>query len=191
MRVAALYLQGKTQTEIARVVGVSQMTVSNDLAALRKEWLAASLRDYDAKLAEEWERLKHLERAAWEEWERSREHGLGDTKYLNIVRRCIEIRLEITGAYDRPPTTVNVNQIILDTSKPMLPPIVPENAPAKKHAEIQQGGPPPETDAETDGERDLSPEELDELRDRVQDRLAGRKPKPAPQRKPVTRRDED
>ena len=38
-RVAELYLSGKAQQEIAAEVGVSQMTVSTDLTALRKAWL--------------------------------------------------------------------------------------------------------------------------------------------------------
>lgn len=70
-RVAALYLQGKSQQAIARLVGVSQATVSGDLAAVRKDWLASTLRDFDLKQAEELAKLDRLELVAWEAWERS------------------------------------------------------------------------------------------------------------------------
>lgn len=72
-RVATLYLAGKTQQQIAAEVGVSQMTVSTDLAALRKAWLASSLRDFDTMKAEELARLELLEREAWEAWSRSKQ----------------------------------------------------------------------------------------------------------------------
>jgi len=70
-QVANLYLQGKTQWAIARAVKVSQGTVSNDLAAVREDWLASALRDFDAMKAEELARLDRLEAVAWEGWERS------------------------------------------------------------------------------------------------------------------------
>lgn len=71
-KVAAMYLLGDTQQEIAKAVGVSQVTVSYDLAAVRKQWLASSLRDFDAMKGEELARLELLEREAWEAWSRSR-----------------------------------------------------------------------------------------------------------------------
>lgn len=70
-KVATLYLQGKTQWDIARFVKVSQGTISNDLAAIRKDWLASTLRDFDAKKAEELAKLDNLEAVAWEAWSRS------------------------------------------------------------------------------------------------------------------------
>jgi len=75
-RVAELYLSGKTQQQIAADVGVSQMTVSTDFAALRKAWLASSLRDFDAMKAEELARLALLEREAWEAWHRSKDDAV-------------------------------------------------------------------------------------------------------------------
>jgi hypothetical protein len=78
-KVAALYLAGKSQQAIAGVVGVSQMTVSKDIAHLRAQWRAAACDDFGAKQAEELAKLASLERAAWEGWIRScedaRPHG--------------------------------------------------------------------------------------------------------------------
>lgn len=70
-RVAELYLRGLSQMEIAERLGCSQPTVSNDLAGLRAEWLASSLRDFNEAKAQELAKLDELEREAWRAWERS------------------------------------------------------------------------------------------------------------------------
>ena len=38
-QVAELYLGGKTQTDIALIVGVTQATVSTDLGVIKQQWL--------------------------------------------------------------------------------------------------------------------------------------------------------
>jgi DNA-binding CsgD family transcriptional regulator len=70
-RIASMYVTGKNQWERARTVGVSQGTVSNDLAAIREDWLASTRRDFDARKAEELAKLDQLEAEAWAAWERS------------------------------------------------------------------------------------------------------------------------
>lgn len=121
-RVAALYLRGDSQYEIARAVGVNQGTISRDLEAVRAEWLAAAVRDFDARRAEELARLDALETEAWAAWERSRapaetttaekaetadgtrskaskrvEGRDGDPRFLQVVERCIARRCELLG----------------------------------------------------------------------------------------------
>jgi hypothetical protein len=71
-RVAALYLEGCTQTEISRIVGVNQATVSRDLALARREWRTNVLRDFTERQAEELAKLALLEAEAWSAWERSK-----------------------------------------------------------------------------------------------------------------------
>lgn len=67
-KVAALYLAGKSQQAIACEVGVSQMTVSKDLARLRAAWRESAVRDFDAMRGEELARLALVERTAWDGW---------------------------------------------------------------------------------------------------------------------------
>src|SRR5215467_12116778 len=69
--VAALYLTGKYQTEIARLVGCSQQQVSHDLKAVQQQWLASSIRDFDAVKSEQLAKIDRIERAAWASFERS------------------------------------------------------------------------------------------------------------------------
>lgn len=71
--VATHYLRGMSQWEIAREVGVTQSTVSEDLKAVRSEWLAAAVRDFDAARSEEIAKLDALEVTYWQAWNRSLE----------------------------------------------------------------------------------------------------------------------
>lgn len=70
-RVAELYLQGFSQAHIAREMKVTQPTVSTDLAAIRKEWKANAVLDYDEKLYSELAKIENLERMATEAFFRS------------------------------------------------------------------------------------------------------------------------
>jgi hypothetical protein len=119
--VAALYLSGKYQSEIARLIGVSQQQVSHDLQAVQRAWLASSIRDFDAAKAEQLAKIDAVERAAWGAWERSveprdvvmtkevsgdfprtetttrREQPVGDPRFLERIQKCIEQRCDILG----------------------------------------------------------------------------------------------
>ena len=70
-RVAAMYLQGMRQWEIARRIGVSQQCIAKDIGALEKEWLASAVVAIDAAKAKELARIDRLERVAWRAWQRS------------------------------------------------------------------------------------------------------------------------
>lgn len=69
--IARLYLQGKTQNEIALARGVTQGQISKDLKKLQELWMASALRDFDAVKQEQLAKIDHLEREAWAAWERS------------------------------------------------------------------------------------------------------------------------
>lgn len=92
-RVAALYLQGRYQADIAAELGVDQSTVSRDLAAIRKEWRASSVRDFDEARAQELAKIDELEREAWAAWERSKQ----ETRTVTRRRRQVPPR---SGAGD-------------------------------------------------------------------------------------------
>jgi hypothetical protein len=70
-RVAGMYLQGMSQWEIGRQLGVTQQCIAKDIQALEKEWLASSVVDIDAAKAKELARIDRLERVAWRAWRRS------------------------------------------------------------------------------------------------------------------------
>jgi len=70
-RVAALYLQGVSQWEIGRQLGVTQQCIAKDVRALEKDWQASAVVDIDAAKAKELARIDRLERVAWQAWRRS------------------------------------------------------------------------------------------------------------------------
>jgi hypothetical protein len=70
-RVAGMYLQGLSQWEIGRRLGVTQQCIAKDVFALEKEWLASAVVDIDAAKAKELARIDRLERVAWAAWRRS------------------------------------------------------------------------------------------------------------------------
>ena len=117
-QVAERYVKGQTQSSIARELAVSQATVSTDLTAIRREWRASRIRDFDEAVDVELEKLAVLEREAWAGWERSQQalesvrvqqkgadkhvektvrQQTGDPRYLEQVHRSIVARRLLLG----------------------------------------------------------------------------------------------
>lgn len=126
-RVAELYLKGQSQTSIAQELGVVQSQISYDLNAIREEWKAARIRDFNEAQEIELSKIDNMEREYWEAWERSKqvktrkskkikgqavadrstprdvettdttEERNGDPRYLQGVQWCIDRRIELLG----------------------------------------------------------------------------------------------
>ena len=75
-RIAELYLRGRKQWEIGQELGLSQQMVSYELGIIRKQWMESAVRDFDEAKGRELDRIDHLEREAWDGWERSKRHRL-------------------------------------------------------------------------------------------------------------------
>lgn len=71
-RIAHLYLTRMPQGEIADMLGTTQQMVSYDLAAIKREWKKARIRDFDADLNRELARVDALELEYWEAWRASK-----------------------------------------------------------------------------------------------------------------------
>jgi len=116
--VAEHYLEGLTQSQIARELGVSQGTVSHDLKAIRQQWQASANRDFDEAVGIELAKLDKVEREAWKAWNRSLEPAEstrvmqqagnkraekttrqqhGDPRFLEQIQRCIAARRALLG----------------------------------------------------------------------------------------------
>jgi len=124
-RIADLYLQGWLQADIAGEIGISPATVSRDIKALQKDWLASALIDFDKAKAGELAKVDRLEREYWQAWARSCEDAetvtekaraskgserpdsvektkqakgqAGDPRFLSGIQWCIEQRCKILG----------------------------------------------------------------------------------------------
>jgi AraC-like DNA-binding protein len=123
--IANLYFEGWTQSRIAAQLGLSQPTVSRDIKALQRDWLASALIDYDQAKANELAHVDRLEREYWDAWRRSCEDAetvkqrgtpgeeqgkvktaaiertvkgqAGDPRFLQGVQWCIDRRCKILG----------------------------------------------------------------------------------------------
>lgn len=81
-KVSDLYRQGLPLHEIAKSVGVSGVTVSSDMKAVRDRYKERANRSYADWLEEELAKLDLLEKLAYEDYERSRE-----TKVRTKIKR--------------------------------------------------------------------------------------------------------
>lgn len=70
-RVAELYLSGKTQTEIAAAESVNISQISRDLKAIRQEWRASTLLDFNEAKNRELAKIDALETEYLKAWQRS------------------------------------------------------------------------------------------------------------------------
>jgi hypothetical protein len=116
--VAAAYLRGEYQSDIAARFGVTQQQISKDLSSIRAAWLASAVRDFDAARAQELAKIDAVEREYWRAWERSqedkeiefeetgikgsrsgsrREGQAGNPSFLAGILTCIERRCAILG----------------------------------------------------------------------------------------------
>jgi hypothetical protein len=97
-RVAALYLQGRYQWDIAAELEVDPSTVSRDLKAIRAAWKASAVRDFDEAKGRELDRIDLLERTYWQAWLDSREeHQTTTPAFLAGVQWCIDRRCKLLG----------------------------------------------------------------------------------------------
>lgn len=69
--IADLYLQGKTQAEIAVSVNLDQSQVSRDLAVIQRRWRENTAINMDEAKQKELSRIDTLERTYWEAWKSS------------------------------------------------------------------------------------------------------------------------
>ena len=117
-----LYLRGKTQSEIAELLGISRSMVAYDLKAIQEQWRENTVRDLDADKARELAKTDELERIYWAAWESSleqrettatarteagdsirttapmkRESQGGNPVYLQGVMGCMQRRAKLLG----------------------------------------------------------------------------------------------
>lgn len=116
-QVADLYLQGYTQMAIAERLGLKQPMICTDLQAIRAEWRASAVRDFDMTREVELRKLDRIERESWAAWERSQKpsqsadiegegtvpsrkkikNQYGDPRFLGQVNQCIVSRRALLG----------------------------------------------------------------------------------------------
>jgi predicted XRE-type DNA-binding protein len=125
VQITRLYLQGRTQRDIAEVVGVSQGQVNHDLKLIQQRWRESSIVDMNEAKQKELAHIDEVRREYWSAWERSksertkarqesdgkskdgkpnvvratmeREQRDGNPAFLAGVMSCIERRCKLLG----------------------------------------------------------------------------------------------
>ncbi len=122
LQVSRMYNEGYIQFEISQKLGISQATVSRDIAFLIAQWQKDGLKNIDEQRTRELMRINKLEREYWEAWEASKagkkvthskdvheidrsrqeigerlEEIPGDPRYLAGVQWCISERCKLLG----------------------------------------------------------------------------------------------
>lgn len=98
-KVSELYLRHQTQEAIARVLGVSQPTVSLDIAALRQQWKEAGLLNTDEVKQREAAELDEMEAEAAVEFSKRK-----NWEWFDRRLKCKERRARLLGL-DEPTKT--------------------------------------------------------------------------------------
>lgn len=96
------YVRGMTQVEIAKLVGTTQKTVSEDLKALRAKWLESALVDFNERKGIELAKIDAIESTAWEEFVKSQRPERVTSKTVKMaLREKLEARLKtVQGVED-------------------------------------------------------------------------------------------
>lgn len=122
VKVAKMYLEGRSQRHMAKKTGVSQMMIWKDLQVIRKLWKESAVTDYDERVALECQRLDAIEREAWKGWRRSMRDDVvieesigalgqptrsikkrgqaGSAHFLSVAMNCVKARCELLGLSD-------------------------------------------------------------------------------------------
>jgi hypothetical protein len=129
--IARRYLRGELQSEIARAFELSQPTVSRELRAIQKQWLASAALDRGLWTAEQLAKIDEVERHAWLAWAKSQEAAetlrakmrgdqaetekitkgqAGDAAFLHLILQCVARRCELLGL--NAPKEVRVDGLI-------------------------------------------------------------------------------
>lgn len=88
--VAAMYLRGVRQNDIAAHFKISPQMVSIDLQKIQDMWVAECIVDFDARKQIELRKIDNLEEKAWSAWERSCEDAEVRTVKTERALRKVE-----------------------------------------------------------------------------------------------------
>ena len=84
-KVVKLYLEGLTQRQIGKEVGLTQSSISKLIQASLRNWQESELANVEQYVRDELERLAIIEARAWEGWERSCEDA------VRVTTKAIEV----------------------------------------------------------------------------------------------------
>lgn len=125
------YLQGVSQSKIARRLKVSQSTISKDIAEMRNAINERAAATTVQLQAEEIAKIDQVESTAWASFKKSQKKGRfadqgGNPKFLDIVLHCSDKRRQILGLDKQIGSTAQGLLEYLAQSLEDAPPKMPE-----------------------------------------------------------------
>ena len=115
--VSRLYLHGWKQADIAKKFGVTQQTISQDLATVREDWRRDAAEAISQRLAQELAKLAEMERELWTQWDSTHEPAI-----MGLMLRLTELRGRLTGTIRRDnKPSINVSSLPEDRVRIFLP----------------------------------------------------------------------
>lgn len=103
-KVSQLYLRRQTQEAIAQALGVSQATISEDIAQLRKQWAQENVENLDQVKVREAAELDEMEADAAVEFSKRK-----NWEWFDRRLKCKERRARLLGLDAPTKTDANVN----------------------------------------------------------------------------------
>lgn len=95
VKISKLYLQGKTQLEISKIIGVSRVQICYDIKQVFLEWKQERIEFFEEKILLELEKINLLESEAWNGWHSSVKIKKPDRSFFQDIKWAIETRLRI------------------------------------------------------------------------------------------------
>jgi hypothetical protein len=139
-QVAELWLQGRSQLNIAKQLKIGVAKVTQMLTEARGGWLERKNLALAEVIAEQLRRVDLIETKAWEDYEKSRgehrktrikssaggiekthesEERSGDPRFLEMALKCVEQRCKLLGVYKPPEERAEINvwgvTVVVDT----------------------------------------------------------------------------
>lgn len=198
-KVADMYLGGKAQWQIARILGVSEGEVARDLQHLREVWTADFNSTSRDGILEQLAKINLLEETARDAWLRSCQtettqkvtrkkamrnelvngkptgkaklvlveevddtttrQKIGDPRFLDQIRWCVETRLKLIGALEGTANTAQVQicwESLYQPPPKVVDPLEEKIAAVKALTNQQPPKPPPSSTAEPHSNGDSS-----------------------------------
>jgi len=78
--IAALYVKGYFQFEIAEALGITAAQVNRDLKSIQAEWAETRVEDLQLAKQKELAKLEQVEREAWQAWDRSQKDAVTEKR---------------------------------------------------------------------------------------------------------------
>ena len=95
--VAKLYCQGVSIRKIASLLGVHTATIQSDIKTVRKHWGKAISDGIEAQMVQELAKIDYLEQRSWIAYNKSEQQLDPDPRYLAMIDKCIQRRIELLG----------------------------------------------------------------------------------------------